>query len=140
MTSSEFGTTLVKRLIWGIHKGKPPAQMTWDRQISRLCRDIASSDDEGDHDFRPKIKDCNTGQYMLIDTGACVSVFPKHLCPTAKLQKHSGLKAVNGTQIPSYGQQTINIRLNKKTICPHLHSRPNRTNYFRLGLSREIQI
>ena len=77
----EFGDPKVKRLLWGSYNRKPVAQMDFDNLVIKACREIAVTDDPGDHDFRPRIKDLNTGQYFLIDTGAAVSVFPKSMVP-----------------------------------------------------------
>ena len=90
--------------------------MAFDRQVLKACKTIASTTDLADHDFRPRIKDLNTGLYMLIDTGAAVSVFPRTLSKNSTLDVKTGLQAINGTKIPTYGTQSVKIRLDRKTF------------------------
>ena len=106
----EFGNPQVQQLLWGSYRKKPVAQMDFDRLVIKACRAIDASDDPGDHDFRPRVKDLNTGLYFLIDTGASISVFPKHLCPdlkNAQPEVHKGLKAINGSKITTFGTKTL---------------------------------
>ena len=45
--------------------------MDFDRLVIKACSSInASTDNVDDHDFRPRIKDLNSGLFNLIDTGA----------------------------------------------------------------------
>ena len=93
-TSNEFGTTPVEQLIWGEFKTKPVAQHQWEVQVSQAIETIVAAA-EKDHDFRPRIKDLHTGKYFLIDTGACLSVYPKSECPDAIRDNNKGLQAVS---------------------------------------------
>ena len=75
LISNEFGTTPVQRYLWGSYGRKPVAQIDFDHLITKACKQIASSDtdDIQAHDFRPTIKDLNSGMLFLIDTGAATS-------------------------------------------------------------------
>ena len=81
-TSHEFGKPQVKQLLWGDYNRKPVAQMDFDRLVIKACQQVAAADvdDVTEHDFRPRIKDLNSGLYFLVDTGAACSVFPKKHC------------------------------------------------------------
>ena len=94
-TSNEFGDSLdVKQLIWGTYHVKPVSQEIFEVEVRKAAKSVVANQKS---DFRPRIKDLNTGMYYLIDTGACVSVFPKSQCPEAKLDQSKGLQAVNNT-------------------------------------------
>ena len=77
LTSHEFGMPKVKQLLWGTYHRKPVAQMDFDRLVIKACQEVAAADDSADHDFRPRVKDLNSGKFFLIDTGAalCLSTF-----------------------------------------------------------------
>ena len=115
--SNEFGLPPVKQLLWGTYHKKPAAQMDFDRLIIKACQQISASDDTADHDFRPRIKDLNSGTYFLIDTGAAQSVLPRYMVKEElKLDTDRGLQAVNGTKIPTFGKKTVKVRFNKKVF------------------------
>ena len=90
--------------------------MDFDRMVVKACKNISASDNLGDHDFRPRVKDLNSGIEFLIDTGAATSVFPKHLTKHAKMDQTGGLQAINGAKIPSFGRKTMKIRFDRKTF------------------------
>ena len=65
-------------------------------------------------DRRPRAFDHNTKSYVLIDTGAACTAFPKHLINnSATLDPTKRLQAVNGSAINTFGTQTIKIKLGK---------------------------
>ena len=88
---------------------KPQAQQIWELQVQKAANNIVSAA-EREGDFRPRVKDLNTGHYFLIDTGACTSVYQLKYCPDAKLDSSKGLQAVNGSTIQTYGSKVLNIR------------------------------
>ena len=118
LLSNEFGTPPVQRYIWGAYNRKPAAQMDFDHLIIKACQEIAANDssDIQAHDFRPMIKDLNSGLFFLIDTGAATSVFPKSDDHKVPMDEKTGLQAVNGTKIPTYGKKLVKLRFNKKTF------------------------
>ena len=114
-SNDEFGTPLVEQAVWGEYNKKPCAQEIFEVEIERAAKAVvAAAESEGD--YRPRIKDLTTNTYFLIDTGACLSVYPKKLCPSAKMDESRGLQAVNGSTIRTYGTKNVNIRLNKKNF------------------------
>ena len=104
--SFEFGNAPVRSLVWGEYARKPSCQMDWDRRVLRACRKIESTSDPGDHDFRPRVKDLNSGRFFLVDTGASLSVYPKSWCSeVVALDASKALQAVNGSKIATFGQK-----------------------------------
>ena len=76
--------------------------MAWDRLVIKACKKIEANVDQADHDFRPRIKDLNSGLYLLLDTGAALSVFPRSHCKGNLTQDvDKGLVAINGSKIPT---------------------------------------
>ena len=116
-SSNEFENAPVKQLLWGSYKKKPVAQIDLDHLVIKACQEIASNTDTADHDFRPRIKDLNSGICFLIDTGAALSVFPKSDDHSEPMDENKGLQAINGTKIPTFGTKTIKVRFNKKTFA-----------------------
>ena len=82
-TSNEFGMPHVEQVLWGEYSHKPQAQELFQIQVRKAVDSIVAASEKDSHDFRPRIKDLNTGKYFLINTGACVSVYPKKWCPNA---------------------------------------------------------
>ena len=72
--SFEFGNPQVQQLLWGSYSKKPVAQVDFDRLVIKACKAVDAASDPGDHDFRPRVKDLNSCEFMLIDTGASLSV------------------------------------------------------------------
>ena len=67
--SFEFGNMpTVNQLFWGEYHAKPLAQ-TYFEQLTKQAIEIASTV-HIDSDYRPRIKDLNSGLLMLVDTGA----------------------------------------------------------------------
>ena len=103
--------------MWGGQYGqKPQAQVIFEVEVQKAVQSVIAATEKDSQDFRPRIKDLNTNTYFLIDTGACLSVFPKSACPNAKLDENRGLQAVNGTTMPTYGTKIVNIRLDRKSF------------------------
>ena len=116
MISNEFGDPSVKQVIWGEYGDKPVSQIYWDDLVTAAAQQIAETEEIESQDVRPRVKDLNSGQFLLVDTGAQISVWPKSLCPEAKLDESKGLQAVNGSKMPTYGTKTVKIRLNKRVF------------------------
>ena len=105
---------IVKRLMWGEYFMKPVAQVDFENKVRQAVEAIAAAD--GDQDFRPRLKCLNTKMHFLIDTGAAISVYPCRLCPNAKEDFKKGLQAINGSKIKTFGNKTIKIRPDKKSL------------------------
>ena len=65
-------------------------------------------------DIRPRIFDKISGSKILIDSGAMCSVWPKAWRPTAVKDTTCALRAVNGSQISTYGKDQVSIQLGRK--------------------------
>ena len=136
--SSDIVTPDVKlcQINWGIYGEKPKAQEDWDFEIAKAVDSIADfhphlpipsnteslwaaeyagwRDGFQGKDIRPRIKDSITGEYILVDSGAMVSVFPRSKFPNQPLDSHVSIKAINKTTIPTYGKQKITVRIGRK--------------------------
>ena len=64
-------------------------------------------------DMRPHVMDGNSGQYILLDSGAQVSACPPD--PGDPIDPSIALKAVNGSRLNCYGYKTLDIKINRKT-------------------------
>ena len=117
--NNEFGMPQVKQLFWGQYQSRPVAQDYWNKQVAQAAAVAAAKDDK--QDIRPRVKDLISGRHMLVDTGAACSVFPLSERPDSKIDHCTGLQAINGSNIPTYGQQDIKIRLNKKEFVHKMY-------------------
>ena len=74
--NDEFGNPSVRQVVWGdyvVGSGeKPQCQDIWDKQVQAACQIAAAS--EPGHDYRPKIKDLNSGRLILVDFIVTLSV------------------------------------------------------------------
>ena len=90
--------------IWGNHTVKPQAQVEWDKQLKQISSVMANFDptqpvppyiafaaemdnwrDLHAKDIRPRAQDQITKEFLLIDSGAQISVWPYKRVPDAKL-------------------------------------------------------
>lgn len=61
--------------------------------------------------------DCNSGLRFLVDTGAEASIIPP-ACTDRKQQDGTGLQAINGTPIATYGRRSFTFDLGlQHTFC-----------------------
>ena len=72
---------------------------------------VVSSLDDFPPDTRPHIKDYISGQWVLLDTGAARSVWPRNDFPAAKADSKPSLRAANGTPIDTFGKRVVHLRL-----------------------------
>ena len=66
-------------------------------------------------DTRPRAFDKNSRRWIMVDTGAMVTVLPKAWFPEAQLDHKTVLTAVNKSRISTYGQKAIQFRFGRKT-------------------------
>ena len=88
------------------------AQQQWDARVAATAGYLAGGD------IRPRIFDQTTGTWLLLDSGAAVSVFPKTKCkkpPPEDQSRH--LQAVNGSRIRTFGNRTVDFNFGRK--YPH---------------------
>ena len=123
-----------KPLNWGSHSVKPPDQQHWEDTLSAVISSIAGKL-EFEHslppkflhlagtswsslrgmDIRPRVQDKISNEWILIDSGAMVSVYPRKRYPTAKLDMNTSIQAINKSKIQTYGTTLITIRMGRKT-------------------------
>ena len=105
--------------MWGEYEFKPVAQIAWDNLVAVATAEIIKIDEFEaikTIDVRPRLYDLHSKSWLLLDTGAACSVYPKSLFPTAQLDTKKALKAVNGTTINTYGNETVTIRTNHRSF------------------------
>ena len=122
----------VKQGPWGIHAFKPIQQERWEEAVAKEVENLIMAKvedyypymthvpevakcDTNNEDCRPRLYDKATKQWVLIDSCAQVSVWPKQGYTDAKLDNKLALQAVNGTRIPTYGTRTRQIKLGRKS-------------------------
>ena len=67
-------------------------------------------------DIRPRAYDKISKYWILIDSGAMVSVWPKRDFPEAIVDKKTALEAVNKTKILTYGKVNKTLNLSQGTF------------------------
>ena len=56
-----------------------------------------------------------TNEWLLIDSGAMLTVFPRTRYPQAKMDENQSIRAINRSRINTYGQTSIQVRIGRKT-------------------------
>lgn len=69
--------------------------------------------DDPEVDIRPRFYDHISKQWILLDTGAQVSIAPPQEGDT--LDPHLRLEAVDGSNLPCYGKKNMSVRIGRKT-------------------------
>ena len=122
---------------WGLHSFKLVERQNWDRAIAQAANIIADyhpylpdapeymtaaqacgwRDGLQGVDLRPRVYCNKLKQWVLVDSGAAVTVWPKTLCPPQVLDHNAplALEAVNKTKLPTFGKMDIAIRIGRKT-------------------------
>ena len=62
-------------------------------------------------DIRPHLRDLTSNRWVLLDSGATASVYPKALVTGAVPDAVPALKAANGTPMATYGKKVVKIRV-----------------------------
>ena len=96
---------------WGIYQFKPKSQKLWENSVKEAARNICSVNKSAisQDDLRPRVFDQYSGLSILLDTGACCSIWPRRYFPDLDLDPNKTLVAVNGTRIPTFGYQLVEI-------------------------------
>ena len=117
---------------WGNHTDKPVQQTKWEQTVRTECENIMVNDgaqyfpylhipqicstgSSQDKNVRPYMKDPKSERWMLVDTGAVVTVWPKADFPEAKLNDKLCLQAVNRSKIPTFGTRIKDYKIGRKT-------------------------
>ena len=100
---------------WGEYPQKPAAQVEWDKQVQKAALHIARLDkvaanSANSQDSRPRVYDANSKTWILVDSGAQVSIVPHKWYPRTTPDAGRALQAVNGTRIATYGVKHIQFR------------------------------
>ena len=91
---------------------KPLCQVDFEKQVRGAVYSICAGAGPAavKPDLRPRLLDRASGLSVLLDTGACVSIWPRNKFRNVKLDPNKHLQAVNGTRIPTYGDKVIKIK------------------------------
>ena len=110
--------------VWGVHERKPEQQMKFEKQLQESLDSVAdyspymreleiiSELEDSQLDSRPRVFDGKSKLWVLVDTGASVSVLPYRMSPTYAGQEpenHRALEAVNGTRLKTYGREVAKV-------------------------------
>ena len=120
----------VKQGPWGVYAVKPLRQNQWEsavkNEIDKMVEqrveeywpymthvpEVAKVDTN--EDSRPRLYCPVAKKWMLVDTCAQVSVWPKTDYEDATIDRNLALQAVNGTRIPTFGTRIRQIKLGRK--------------------------
>ena len=69
------------------------------------------------NDIRPRFLDGISKEWLLLDSGAQVTVVPKKMYPSAQPDMRSAIQAVNGARVQTYGKSPIKVRMGRKTYA-----------------------
>ena len=91
---------------------KPVAQIDFDNMVSAASETAAQVAVQAD--VRPRVYDYNAGAWLLLDSGAAISCYPRQ--PTdIHPDKHRALRAVNGATIETFGTRTVKLNFGPRT-------------------------
>ena len=74
---------------------------------------LIAGDDETPPDIRPHLRDVKAGRWILVDSGATASVFPRTASAKTTPDPVPALKAANGTPIQTYGRRTLQVKVGR---------------------------
>ena len=117
---------------WSYYEQKPICQIEWEKRVQQAVTPIAEDNPykllqegeiasidavghkEGSYglDSRPKILDKSTNKWTLLDSGSCVSCFPKG--PEDAINPDVNLRSVNGGLIKTYGTRKMSLQIGRK--------------------------
>lgn len=119
---------------WGNHSQKPLAQTQWEKTIRNEINNIMVNNGSDyypymetpkvapqiasqslDEDVRPHLYDPATKKWILVDTGAAVSCWPRQDYEDARLDNSLMLEAVNKARIQTYGTRQKQFKIGRKT-------------------------
>ena len=98
---------------------RPQCQKKWNAMVTEaiasvMGEDVIAGSEATDMDVRPKIFDQNSKRFILVDTGASRSVWPRADFPNKQIDPFKALRAVNNSTINTYGVQNIRVQISKK--------------------------
>ena len=86
--NNEFSDPEFMQAKWGDLDKRPLDQDEWENMVKKEVHKITNFEQIaascGD-DKRPKLYDHNSGRHVLVDTGACRSIWPRSDFPQAKI-------------------------------------------------------
>ena len=105
---------------WATYQFKPKCQETWEEMVSAASMEITGQSNKphppNKSDRRPHLFDKKSGKWVLLDSGAMCSLWPKSDFPEAKVDPTRILQAVNGTTLPTYGTKKVTLTTQGRTF------------------------
>ena len=89
--------------------------MTENYPFMHTAHEIAAAIGQSNYDYRPRFLDGVSQQWLLLDTGSAVTVWPRRDHPESQIDKQCTLRAVNKTKITTYGTTVRQFRIGRKT-------------------------
>ena len=111
----EEDDTPIESAKWGDYLQKPVAQSQWEEIVRTTVAELVAGSQPDNNDVRPYIRDKTSKQWLLVDSGAAVTCWPKRLVPDVPLDPKVKLRAVNGENIDTFGYHTITFHFGNKT-------------------------
>ena len=100
---------------WGVYSYKPVAQNEWEQMVKTTVAELAATETTHmSNDVRPYIRDKVSRQWLLVDSGAAVTCWPKKFLPDVPLDPKTKLQAVNGAKVNTYGYHTLTFEFGAK--------------------------
>ena len=98
---------------WGEYQVKPVSQETWEGLVKTTIAEITAEKPvlHRNYDLRPYVKDKLTNTWLLVDSGAAVSVWPSSKCDNPIMDPNVKLHAVNNSKIDTFGSKTVKLQL-----------------------------
>ena len=100
---------------WGVYPKKPVSQAAFESLSAEAC--IAAAEVPVHADLRPRIYNNNDHSWLLLDSGAAISCYPRRPGDPNTPDPDRALKAVNGARIATYGTKTVNLNFGGKTYA-----------------------
>ena len=116
LSNSDSENPSTNRELWGEYQQQPLCQIEWSRQVEIAAIAAANTPDPrppDKSDMRPHVRDRRSDLWIMLDSGAAISIWPGRSYPDLP-RPQTSLVAVNGTRIDTYGTRDISLDLEGK--------------------------
>ena len=116
LSNSVSETPSTNREPWGEYQQQPLCQIEWTKQVQVAAIAAANTPDPrppDKTDMRPHVRDRRSRLWVMLDSGAAISIWPRREYPDLP-QAQSSLVAVNGSRISTFGTKDISLDLEGK--------------------------
>ena len=120
---NEFENLSLKQAHRGETHYKFQEQEQWSKAVANAVASIVDegviASAQGSLDNRPKLLDKRSGRYILVDSGASRSIWPVSDFKERPPDLFKALKAVNNSQIQTFGVEKIQVQVSKDFSFTH---------------------